>query len=310
MSSPSTIFICGATGTQGSAMITNLQSSHPTKVKIHSITRDLSTPRSKALQAAGVTMFKGDFNDEPSIRNALAGCTALFLNLSPNLGDLTQEPSQAKRIISVAKDLGINHIVYSSALVTNPNHCKYWDASSLAGNIVLAKNEVEDIVRSAGIRYTILRPGNFMTNFLAPVVGFQYPGLVENGKFTTAFTRDTVIPMVDPRDIGKFGAAALLDPERYNGKDIAIASELVTLDGILGSLSQVTGRELKADYLGQEEIDAQVKSNPFVGAQLMMRDVVDEVDVEYMKSFGIEMGSFAEFLEREEKWVKETFVRA
>ncbi|KAL4978720.1 hypothetical protein BDW66DRAFT_157942 [Aspergillus desertorum] len=309
----STIFICGATGTQGSALISNIQKHHPT-TKIHCITRDASSERSKSLQDARVTLFKGDFNDpdEDSLRTAVAGCTALFLNLMPNLADIAQELAQANRILRVAKEVGVKHIVYSSGLVTNPECRKYWDPASFVAKIVLGKNQVEDAVRNAGFKhYTIIRPGNFMTNFLAPYVYRQYPGLAEKGLLTTAFTRDTVIPMVDPNDIGQFGAAALMSPAKFHGKEIAVVSELLKLDEILASLSRVTGTQLTAHHLSQEEIDAQVKTNPFVGGQLMARDMADEVDIEHMESFGIRIGTFEAFLEREWERVKRTFaVRA
>ncbi|KAL4983375.1 hypothetical protein BDW68DRAFT_35022 [Aspergillus falconensis] len=303
----STIFICGATGTQGSALISSIQKHNPA-AKIHGITRDPSSERSKFLQDAGITLFKGDFDDEDSLRTAMAGCAALFLNLMPNLADITQELAQASSILRIAKEVGVNHIVYSSGLVTNPERRKYWDPTSFVAKIVLSKNKVEDAVRNAGFKYyTIVRPGNFMTNFLAPYVYGQYPGLAERGEFKTAFTRNTIIPMIDPNDIGKFGAAALMDPERFHGKEIAIASKLLTLDEVLASLSKATGRELKASYMRQEEIDAQMKANPFVAGQLMARDMVDEVDMEYMETFGIQMGTFEEFLEREVDRVKGTF---
>ncbi|KAL4769625.1 hypothetical protein BDW60DRAFT_99269 [Aspergillus nidulans var. acristatus] len=305
MSSP-TIFICGATGTQGSAIISSIHKHHPT-TKIHGITRDPSSERSKALQAAGIMLSKGDFNDEDSLRTAMTGCTALFLNLMPNLTEIAQELAQANRILRVAREVGVHQIVYSSGLVTNAERRKYWDPTSFVAKIVLSKNQVEEAVRNAGFKYyTIIRPGNFMTNFLAPYVYRQYPGLAERGEFTTAFTRDTVIPMIDPNDIGEFGAAAFMDPERFHGKEIAIASELLTLDEILASMSKAAGRQLKANYMTQEEIDAQVQTNPFVGGQLMARDMVDEVDMEYMSTFGIQMGTLEAFLAREEERLWET----
>ncbi|KAL6234544.1 hypothetical protein BDW75DRAFT_162802 [Aspergillus navahoensis] len=305
--SSSTIFVCGATGTQGSAVISNIQKHHPA-TKIRGIARDPSSERSRFLQDAGMTLFQGDFDDEDSLRTAMAGCAALFLNLMPTLADITQEFAQASRILRVAKEVGVHHVVYSSGLVKNHERRKYWDPTSFVAKIVLSKNKVEDAVRNAGFKhYTIIRPGNFMTNFLAPYVYQQYPGLAERDEFTTAFTRDTIIPMIDPNDIGKFGAAALMDPERFHGKEIAIVSELLALDEILASLSKATGRELKVNYMSQEDIDAQMKTNPLLGWQLMARDMVDEVDMDYMETFGIQMGTFEEFLGRERDRVKGTF---
>ncbi|KAL4923887.1 NmrA/HSCARG family protein [Aspergillus undulatus] len=303
----STVFVCGASGTQGGAITTRLLDTNP-NTRIHAIARDASSERNQALAAAGVTLFPGSFDDESSLRTAMIGCSGLFLNLMPNLADASQELAQAKRIISIAKEVGVQHVVYSSGLIQGVEGRKYWDPSSFVAKIVLSKRAVEDAVRAAGFKhYTILRPGNFMSNYIAPYIYSMYPGLAEKGEYSTAFTRNTIIPMVDPNDIGRFGAAAFADPDRFHGKEISLASQLMTLDEVLGSISKATGRDLKANYMSDEEIDAQKATNPFVAGQLMMRDMAEGVDMDEVHSWGVPIGSFGQFLEREEERVKKTF---
>ncbi|KAL4864744.1 hypothetical protein BDV12DRAFT_188699 [Aspergillus spectabilis] len=303
----STIFVCGATGTQGGSVINNLPG---TPLKAHAIARDPSSETGQALKTAGVTLFKGDFDDEDSLRTAMQGCNSLFLNLMPNLADVTQELAQAKRIISIAKEVGIEHIVYSSGLIHQAEHNPYWDETSFIAKIIRSKQSVEAEVRSAEFKYyTILRPGNFMTNYLAPFVNRMYPGLAETGEYTTAFLPETVIPMVDPNDIGKFGVVAFLEPGRFHGKEIPIASELMVLGDILGALSKFTGSEKKVDYMSQEEVDRQVKTNPFLAGQLIARDMVKSVDMDEVRSWGIQLGTFDEFLVREKDRVAKTYAQ-
>ncbi|KAL4955911.1 hypothetical protein BDW69DRAFT_159646 [Aspergillus filifer] len=303
--SEQTIFVCGASGTQGGAITTHLLR---TNTKIHAIARDPSSERNQSLATAGATLFPGSFDDQVSLRNAMKGCTALFLNLSPSFTDGNQELAQAKRIISIAKEADINQIIYSSGLIQNAENSQYWDPTSFVANVVLSKKAIEDVVRNAGFKhYTILRPGNFMTNYLAPYIYPMYPGLAEKGEYNTAFTRDTIIPMVDPYDIGAFGAAAFSDPGKFHGKEIALASQLMTLDEVLASLSAFAGRKLKASYMSEEEIDAQKGNNPFLGGQLMMRDMADGVDMDEVRSWGIPLTGFARFLKREEERVMKTF---
>lgn len=303
----STIFVCGATGTQGGALVPHLLSNN---IKAHAIARDPTSDRALALKAAGVSIFPGSFDDASSLRTAMAGCTGLFLNLMPSLTDSTQELSQANRILAIAKEVGVQHAIYSSGLIQDLEKRKYWDPERLGvvAKLLLGKRDIEDAVRTAGFKhYTILRPGNFMTNYLAPFVYPMYPGLVERGVITTAFTPETVIPTVDTNDIGRFGAAAFLDPERFHAKEIGIASEILGLEEILKLLSQATGRELKVKYMTQEEIDAQTTTNPFLAGQLVARDMSDFVDMAEVRAWGIPLGTFAEFLEREEDLVTETF---
>lgn len=304
MSGP--IFVCGATGTQGGAVTTNLQKYN---IKIHAISRDPSSKASQVLIASGVSLFKGDFDDEDDepLRTAMTGCTGLFLNLTPTITNIPHELIQAKRLLKVAKEVGITHTIYTSGLVTDPERRKYWDADSFVGKIMLSKLAIEAEVRSAGFKYyTILRPGNFMTNYLAPHVRVMYAGLAE-GSFTTAFTRETVIPMVDPNDIGRFGAAAFLDPERFNGKEIEVASQFMTLEDVTAALGKVTGRVFKVNYLSNEEIDATIGTNPFIAGQLMARDMADFVRMDEVRAWGVPLGSFDEFLQRERGRVEETY---
>ncbi|KAL4936141.1 hypothetical protein BDV06DRAFT_205564 [Aspergillus oleicola] len=303
--SSSTIFVCGASGTQGGAITTHLLK---TNTKIHAIARDPFSERNQALAAAGVTLFPGSFHDEASLQKAMTGCNGLFLNLMPNFADASQELAQAKRIITVAKQVGVDHIIYSSGLIQNAENSEYWDLNSFVAKVVLSKKAIEDAVRTAGFKhYTILRPGNFMTNYLAPCIYPMYPGLAEKGEYSTAFTCNTIIPMVDPNDIGAFGAAAFFDPSKFHLKEVALASQLMTLDEILESLSIFTGRELKASFMLEEEIDAQRGTNPFLAGQLMMRNMAEGVDMDEVRSWGVSLTKFAKFLEREEKLVRKTF---
>ncbi len=46
-------------------------------------------------------------------------------------------------------------------------------------NFQIGKQGAEAAVRNSGIKYTILRPGFFDSNYLASKAGFQAPGLVK-----------------------------------------------------------------------------------------------------------------------------------
>ncbi|KAL3465060.1 hypothetical protein BJX64DRAFT_285925 [Aspergillus heterothallicus] len=302
-----TIFVCGATGTQGGALINNILKTP--SVKAHAIARDPSSPKSQLLKTAGVSLFPGDFNDAASLRTAMQNCTALFINLMPSLADLTQELAQAERLLAIAKEVGVQHVVYSSGFsVDHPEQRKYYNPDGFVTKLLFSKQRVEGAVRDAGFKYyTIIRPGNFMTNMLAPHVNVMYAGLVENAEITTAFTPDMVLPMVDPDDIGKFALAAFKEPERFNGQEFEIASELMRFDDVVRALGEVMGKEVKINYMSQEEIEEKIATNPFLGGQLMMRDMVECVDMDKVRAWGIPLTSFEEFLRREEGRVKSTY---
>ncbi|KAJ5653105.1 hypothetical protein N7490_000108 [Penicillium lividum] len=303
---PSTVFVCGATGTQGGALVNQLLHKG---ININAITRDITSTQAQHLISLGVSLTEGNFDDEQSLKRAMVNCTSLFLNLSPDFTKPTGEIDQARKILSVAKQTGIKHVIYTSALGSNnPQKLPHWTPSGLVGMLLLSKQAIEKEVKAAGFEtWTILRPGNFMSNFLNPLVR-MYQGLVETGKFTTAFLPETLIPMIDPNDIAKFAAAAILEPVRFNHHEIETVSQMMTVDHLLKDLSTATGKDIQAVFLSEEEITNQLPQNPTVGPQKVMRDMSLLVDMENVRKYGIELGTFAGFLEREKEHVDMTYL--
>ncbi|BDD57727.1 hypothetical protein MPDQ_005265 [Monascus purpureus] len=303
MSSP-TVFVCGATGAQGGAVSHHLAKG----AKVHTVTRNDTSEASHKLRAAGASIIPGNFDDEQSLRQRIQGCTALFLNLVPDFQDESHELNQARRIIAIAKESGVQHIVYSSAFAMNePHRLRHWDTNNLLGKTLMSKQAIKNEVCSAGFPfYTILCPGSFMSNFLLPLVR-MYPGLVDKGQFTTALTPETEVAMVDPNDIGRFCAEAVLDSVRFHKAKIPLASELLTVEDILGALSRATGRRITAHFLSSEEIEEQSVMNPVILGEFAMRDIAQFADIEGMRAWGFPLGSFESFLEREMERVKQTY---
>ncbi|CAM1501813.1 Fc.00g037970.m01.CDS01 [Cosmosporella sp. VM-42] len=303
--SPIVAFICGATGTQGGAVARQLRAKG---IEVHSLARDPSSKNAKALEAIGVKLWPGDYDNVEALKAATEGCTTVFLNIMPDLQDHTAEMRWAKNIIAAGNDAGAKHIVYSSGIaVSEPEKLKHWDPESFTALILRGKQAVEKATRESGYQYwTVLRPGNFMANYLEPLVR-MYHGLVEEGVWTTALARDSVLPCVDTVTIGAFGSAAILDPERFHDQSIEYADEMLLVDEIMEKLSKATGRELKANYLSDEEIDAQKAGNPFIAGQLTARDMSQFVDLDQVRTWGIPLGTLDEFLVREKERVDETY---
>ncbi|KAJ5272183.1 hypothetical protein N7524_005452 [Penicillium chrysogenum] len=303
--SPPTVFVCGATGTQGGALIDHLIK---LDVKVHAITRSLNSPAAQNLQNLGVAVAEGDFDNDESVKQNMRDCTSLFLNLMPALRDPHASLEQARRLLKIAKELGIQQVIYTSGVsANNPSHNKHWDPNSIISQMMLNKQAIENEIRNAGFEsWTILRPGNFMTNFLFPM-NQMYPGLTANGTFTTALTPDTLLPMVDPNDIGQFAAATILDPPKFNHQEIEIASEFMGAEEIMRTLSRATGRAFKAVFMSDKEIDKHRAVNPFIVGQLMMRDTSSFVDLEKVKAWGLPLGTFDPFLVREKARVDTSY---
>lgn len=301
------VFVCGVTGTQGGAVARSLRSQN---VSVTALVRDPSSPQAQSIKALGVEIFPGNFDDTPAIEQALAGCTAAFLNFHPDFKDLAAEPRWAKSIMAAVKAAGVKHIIYTSGFAVNtPEKLKLWDPSSAMGMIMLAKQSIEKEVRDAGFEYwTILRPGNFMANYLPPKVA-MYGDLPKSGVWNTALLKETKLPMIDEATIGNFASAAFLNPTKFTGQEIEIADELLGPEQILEKLSAVAGRQLKAEYMPETVIMEQ-KSNPFIVGQFAMRDLALFVDMEKVKTWGVPLSSFEAYLQREEANIKKTYQQA
>lgn len=194
-------FVTGATGTQGRAVASSLLSlGH----KVHIIARDLTSPTALALQSAGAVLFLGTFQDIPSMLIAAEGCEGVFMNVTPNLADPCEELNNAKNIIMASREAGIGHIVYTSVLNTGQHKLfPDWDPNSWMAHYWTSKSAIEDEVRRSGIeRWTILRPGFFMTNLLQPLSNYMYPELWAQSIFRTGYEDTTRLSLIDPADIG------------------------------------------------------------------------------------------------------------
>ncbi|KZL67629.1 NAD dependent epimerase [Colletotrichum tofieldiae] len=303
--SQQTIFVSGATGTVGGAVARSLLSEG---ITVCALARDPESPAAKALSTLGTSITPGDYDDDAALTEAMKGVTGAFLNLTPNFVDRNWELKAAKRIMAAAKEAGATHFVYSSGFaVQAPELLKHWDPNSSTAMVLLSKQSIEKEVRKAGFEsWTILRPGSFAANYLVPLVAV-FPDLVKDGRFITALRPENKIPMVDPNDIGKFASAAFQDPFKFNSEEVAISSELLTVDDIMAKLAKVTGRDIKAVYLSDEEVEAQKAGNPFIAGQLAARDLDQFADVKKTQSWGIPLGTFDEYLEREKDRVKETY---
>lgn len=298
-------FVVGATGCQGGAVARQLLAKG---YAVHAITRAADSPAAIELKSMGTKLFVGELDDEQVLQSGLQGCTGLFLNVPVN--PLTAV-EYTKHILSAAKTTdSINHIICSTAYGTdNPEKLAAWNPDGgLLAMVIKPKIVMEDLVRNSGFEYwTILRPGNFMANFLQPKVSIAYPGLEIKGVFRTSFEKTTPIPMIDQDDIAKFAVAAFLEPARFHQQAIELASELLTVDQIMDDLSQASGKKISAYYLSDAEYESEAANNSPASWHKGLRDIAQFVDMEKVKSWGIPLNTFKQFLKRERNVVESTF---
>jgi len=191
-----TFLIAGGTGNVGGACVRALSASGAS-VKV--LTRDPSSKKSQALACLdGVTLVQGDYCEPSSLLSAFDGVEAAFLGCSNFEGQVEAE----KNIIDAA--------------ATSPS-CAYLVKLGTCGTEgYTAKDSViqygqyhaaieEHLSQVTGLKWTVLRPNDFMQNHMGDIFGTLPMGIV-------AYPMDpsSKATIVDTRDVGELAAKLLL----------------------------------------------------------------------------------------------------
>jgi len=218
-----TILVTGATGNVGRNVVEQL-------VNRGADVRALVRDPSKASFPAGVDVVQGDLLDVDSLRSAFAGVSTLFL-LN---GVVADEYTQALVALAVAREAGIERIVYLSVIHSDI----YVNVPHFAG-----KFGVERMIEQMGLHATILRPAYFMDNEVTikdVITGYGIYPMPIGARG---------LAMVDARDVGEIAAielirreqsAAPLPLERIN----VVGPDTLTGAGAAAIWSDVLGRTI------------------------------------------------------------------
>jgi uncharacterized protein YbjT (DUF2867 family) len=293
---PKTALVLRATGTQGRAVTEHLRNAGWT---VHALVKDLHEDRTLAIQRLGAELFQGTLGDATAIATAIEGCNALFLNQMPSLTS-DAEFRDASAILDAAKEAGIQHVVYNTMLRLDDPDLQAtmnlpWARMLSAG--VLPKSKIEPLVQSSGIPWTIIRPGYFMTNLTAPLVHWMFPELA-SGEFVSSYTPDTILPLIDPYDIGSFVAAAFQNPRRFEGKIIKLAGQKLSIEETVDEIRAASRAAIKIRYRTAEENEAEINENPRIAAQYFTVGMDKFVDLQEVKQWGIPLTTLRDFLEK------------
>jgi len=229
MSNKKMVLVTGGTGSQGGATVTHLLAAK--KVRVRVLTRNLDAPKARSLAARGVELVKGDFDDEASLRAALAGVSAAFsVQQWTEKGGTAAEELNGKRFADAVKASGSPHLVYSSAEgVERKSGLGHYES----------KWAIEQHIRDLKLPATILRPVGFMDAFGVPAM---QRGMFL-GIFRANFGVSLPVQFVATDDIGWFAARALEEPERYAGRVIPLAGDELSIGDIIRTFKAVTGRK-------------------------------------------------------------------
>ena len=178
-----------------------------------------------AWEKLGIRQVAFDMNDIGSMTQALKGADAFF-SLTPLVEKLVEAGTKA---VQAAKAAGIGRIVRSSALGAGPKagiRLGRWHYS------------VEKAIEESGIAFTVLRPTNFMQNYL----GFGFPqAIIGQGALYSPLV-SAKVSVVDTRDVSAV-AVRVLTEKGHEGKCYELTGgESLSGDEIAEVFSRALGK--------------------------------------------------------------------
>ena len=243
------ILVTGATGTQGGAVARELLRRGHT---VRGLTRDAQSDAAQALQSLGAEMVEGNFDDPGSLASAMEGVYGVFaVTLFWQYG-YEAEVQQGVDLIDQAVKAGVKHFVYTSvASADQETGIPHFDS----------KWEVEQYLHSSELRWTIVRPVEFMDNWRWSLDNFRA------GKLIDPRDPESRHQWIASDDIGFFVAEAFDNPDDWAGVTEEIAGDELRLSQLQAVLSEAFGREFEyiqpswTDYQAQagEEITLMVR---------------------------------------------------
>jgi len=260
MATKGLVLVTGVTGHQGGAVARELLAKG---VKVRGLTRNPESDAAKALAALGAEIVKGDFEDEASLKRALAGAWGAFS-------------------VQNTWEAGVQHFVYTSVASAHretgiPHFENKW--------------RIEKTVKELGFpSYVILRPVFFMENLSGP---WFLPGIQE-GKLAIGMEPDTELQMIAVKDIGKYGAWAFENHEKLNGREIDIAGDQLTGPQAAEVLARATKHPVEFVQVPIEQVRS--ASDDFATMLEWFDSVGYDVDIPAIsRESGIRPTTFAEW---------------
>jgi uncharacterized protein YbjT (DUF2867 family) len=242
------IAVVGATGAQGGGLVQAILNDTQGGFAVRAITRNVDSPKAKALAGRGAQVAFADLDDEASLAKALAGAhgayfvTNFWEHFSPD-----KEQAQARNLAAAAKHAGLAHVVWSTLEDT-----RRWVPLSddrmptLMGRFKVphfdAKGEADAYFRDAGVPTTFLLTSFYWDNLIHFGMGPKPTG---DGRL--AFTMpmaDKKLPGIAAEDIGKCAYGVFRKGAGTIGQTIGIAGEHLTGAQMAAALAKALGREV------------------------------------------------------------------
>ncbi len=224
------IFVTGATGNQGGAVVRNLLRND---FYVKALIRNPALAKLAAHK--NLEIIKGDLDNPASYRAHLKHVDGVFCNLVYKYG-IDKEIKQGIELVNSSKENTVKHFVYSSVIGCDLHTgIPHWES----------KYRIENHIKASGLKFTILRPSSLYENLLIP----QVKGRILKGKLVLPTRKHTVQQFISSEDIGRITAIIFSNTEKYTGRTITLAAEQMDGEKLAVTFSGIIGKEIKFQQL-------------------------------------------------------------
>jgi uncharacterized protein YbjT (DUF2867 family) len=223
-----TIFVTGATGNQGGAVVRSLLNNG---FKVKALTRNADSPEAQIIKNLNAEIVQGNLNNPSTYRKHLEEIDGIFCVLTFQNG-IREEISQGKELANLAKSYNVSHFLYSSVIGADLHTgIPHWESKLM----------IENHIKQQNLPYTIIRPAALFENFLIPAVKKR----ILKGTLPSPLTKEVIQLFISSSDIGNISSLIFLNPDQNLRKTILLATEEIDQENVARIFSNVLGREIK-----------------------------------------------------------------
>ncbi|MBD0288579.1 MAG: NmrA/HSCARG family protein [Flavisolibacter sp.] len=222
-----TIVVTGATGLQGGAVTRHLLASG---WRVRALTRNRKSKKAQALSAMGAEVLQGDMSDPATLLPIFEGTYGVFSVQNPVISGIEGEIHQGKNVAKVARQVGVQHLIYSSAgPEVRGTGVPSWES----------KLVIEDYMKTLELPLTVVRPMALME--LMTEQKF-FPAVSTWHLLPKLMGGSTQLPWICTEDLGIIVAKAFGEPHRFMGKVLPLASDVQSIDQCRTMYREVMGK--------------------------------------------------------------------
>lgn len=238
-----TIFVTGASGHLGQAIISHLLDSQgiaPSRIVAGSRNPD----KLGALAAKGVRVVKADFDDPAGLEKAFAGAGTVLIISTDALDGAGTRLRQHKAAVAAAAKAGVKRFAYTSLPKAETSKVSF--APDHLGT--------EDAIKATGLPYLFFRDSWYQENLF-----MSLPQALKSGQwFTSAADGRTTYVARD--DIAAAIAGALANPPAGSATYTLTGEDALTRDEIAALASGIAGKPIKVVNLTDEQLAGGMKA--------------------------------------------------